>query len=118
MDEPRRRFAAMVAGLGIHYDLGDGHPLLGRRMRDLDLHSAHGPPRVYALLRDARPLLLDLDGPDSFDITPWAHRVRLVAASHDGAWVIPVLGEIEAPRAVLIQPRGASPGSGTSPTPS
>ena len=63
---------------------------------------------MYALLRDARPLLLDLDGPDSFDITPWAHRVRLVAASHDGAWVIPVLGEIEAPRAVLIQPRGAS----------
>ena len=36
MDEPRRRIAAMLSGLDIHYDLGEGHPLLGRRMPDLD----------------------------------------------------------------------------------
>ena len=37
MDEPRRRFAATMSGLDIHYDLGSGHPLLGRRMPDLDI---------------------------------------------------------------------------------
>jgi 3-(3-hydroxy-phenyl)propionate hydroxylase len=36
MDEPRKRFAAMMSSLDIHYDLGPGHPLLGRRMPDLD----------------------------------------------------------------------------------
>ena len=43
MDEPRKRFAAMMSGLDIHYDLGEGHPLLGRRMPDLDLVTADGP---------------------------------------------------------------------------
>ena len=54
-DEPRRRFAAMMFGLDIHYDLGEGHPLLGRRMPDLDLVTADGPLRVFTLLHDARP---------------------------------------------------------------
>ena len=57
MDEPRRRFAAMMSGLGIHYDLGEGHPLLGRRMPDLDLVTADGPLRVFTLLHEARPVL-------------------------------------------------------------
>jgi 3-(3-hydroxy-phenyl)propionate hydroxylase len=43
MDEPRKRYAAMMSGLDIHYDLGEGHPLLGRRMPDLDLVTANGP---------------------------------------------------------------------------
>ena len=43
MDEPRTRFAAMMSGLDIHYDLGEGHPLLGRRMPDLDLVTARRP---------------------------------------------------------------------------
>src|SRR3981189_998249 len=77
MDEPRRRTAAMLSGLDIHYDLGDGHPLLGRRMPDLDLHSADGPTRVFTLLHDARPVLLNLGEPGGFAISPWAHRVRL-----------------------------------------
>ncbi len=47
MDEPRRRFAAMMSGLDIHYDLGEGHPLLGRRMPDLDVLTADGPLRVF-----------------------------------------------------------------------
>ncbi|MCW2725686.1 MAG: hypothetical protein JWN35_2607 [Frankiales bacterium] len=106
MDEPRRRIAAMLSGLDIHYDLGEGHPLLGRRMPDLDVHTADGPTRVFALLHDARPVLLNLGEPGGFDISPWAHRVRLVDARHDGAWELPVLGEITAPPAVVIRPDG------------
>ena len=106
MDEPRKRIAAMISGLDIHYDLGEGHPLLGRRMPDLDLHTADGPTRVFTLLHDARPVLLNLGEPGGFDISPWADRVRLVDATHDGVWELPVLGEVAAPPAVLIRPDG------------
>ena len=106
MDEPRRRFAAMMSGLDIHYDLGEGHPLLGRRMPDLDLVTADGPLRVYTLLHDARPVLLDLGEPGGFDITPWADRVQLVDATYDGPWELPALGAVAAPSAVLIRPDG------------
>jgi 3-(3-hydroxy-phenyl)propionate hydroxylase len=106
MDEPRRRIAGMLTGLDIHYDLGDGHPLLGRRMPDLDLHTADGPTRVFTLLHDARPVLLDLGAPGGFDISPWASRVRLVHGGHDGVWELPVLGPVAAPAAVLIRPDG------------
>jgi 2-polyprenyl-6-methoxyphenol hydroxylase-like FAD-dependent oxidoreductase len=106
MDEPRRRFAGMLSGLDVHFDLGEGHPLLGRRMPDLDVHTADGPTRVFSLLHDARPVLLNLGEPGGFDISPWATRVRLVDAEHDGVWELPVLGEVAAPRAVLIRPDG------------
>jgi 3-(3-hydroxy-phenyl)propionate hydroxylase len=106
MDEPRKRFAAMISGLDIHYDLGEGHPLLGRRMPDLDLVTAGGPLRVFTLLHDARPVLLNLGEPGSFDITPWADRVRLVDAEYAGRWELPVLGAVAAPAAVLIRPDG------------
>jgi 2-polyprenyl-6-methoxyphenol hydroxylase-like FAD-dependent oxidoreductase len=106
MDEPRKRTAGMLSGLDIHYDLGDGHPLLGRRMPDLDVHTADGPTRVFTLLHDARPVLLNLGEPGGFDISPWANRVRFVDARYDGAWELPVLGEIAAPPAVLIRPDG------------
>ena len=110
MDEPRRRIAAMISGLDIHYDVrddgGEGHPLLGRRMPDLDLDTADGPTRVFTLLHDARPVLLNLGEPGGFDISPWANRVRLVDAKHDGVWELPVLGEVAAPAAVLIRPDG------------
>ena len=92
MDEPRKRFAAMMSGLDIHYDLGEGHPLLGRRMPDLDLVTADGPLRVFTLLHDARPVLLNLGEPGGFDITPWADRVQLIDAKYDGAWELPALG--------------------------
>ena len=85
MDEPRKRFAAMMSGLDIHYDLGEGHPLLGRRMPDLDLVTADGPLRVFTLLHDARPVLLNLGEPGGFDITPWADRVQLIDAKYVGA---------------------------------
>ncbi|MEJ7773784.1 MAG: FAD-dependent monooxygenase [Nocardioidaceae bacterium] len=105
-DEPRRRFAAMMFGLDIHYDLGEGHPLLGRRMPDLDLVTADGPLRVFTLLHDARPVLLNLDEPGGLDITPWADRVQLIDAKYVGIWELPVLGAITAPTAVLIRPDG------------
>jgi 2-polyprenyl-6-methoxyphenol hydroxylase-like FAD-dependent oxidoreductase len=106
MEEPRRRFAATMSGLDIHYDLGEGHPLLGRRMPDLDLVTANAPLRVFSLLHDARPALLNLGHPGSFSITPWADRVRLVDAKYDGPWELPALGTVPAPSAVLIRPDG------------
>jgi len=106
MDEPRSRIAAMISGLDIHYDLGEGHPLLGRRMPDLDLVTADGPLRVFTLLHQVRPVLLNLGEPGRFDITPWADRVRLVDAEYAGRWELPVLGEVTAPAAVLIRPDG------------
>jgi 2-polyprenyl-6-methoxyphenol hydroxylase-like FAD-dependent oxidoreductase len=106
MDEPRRHVAAMLAGLDIHYDLGEGHPLLGRRMPDLDLDTADGRTRVFTLLHEARPVLLNLGEPDGFDLSPWADRVRRVDAKHDGVVELPLVGEVAAPPAVLIRPDG------------
>jgi 2-polyprenyl-6-methoxyphenol hydroxylase-like FAD-dependent oxidoreductase len=106
MDEPRKRFAAMMSGLDIHYDLGEGHPLLGRRMPDLDLVTANGPLRVFTLLHDARPVLLNFGEPGGFDITPWADRVQLIDAQYAGTWELPALGVVPAPTAVLIRPDG------------
>jgi 2-polyprenyl-6-methoxyphenol hydroxylase-like FAD-dependent oxidoreductase len=106
LDEPRRRFAAMMTGLDIHYDLGEGHPLLGRRMPDLDLATATGPRRVFALLHDAQPLLLNFGLPGGVDITPWADRVRLIDAEPVGDWELPVVGAVPVPSAVLIRPDG------------
>jgi len=106
MDEPRRRFAAMMSGLDIHYDLGQGHALLGRRMPDLDLVTANGPLRLFTLLHEARPVLLNLGEPGGFDLTPWADRVQLVDAKYVGTWELPALGPITAPAAVLIRPDG------------
>jgi len=106
LDEPRKQIAGMVCGLDIHYDLGEGHPLLGRRMPDLDLVTAGGPVRVYTLLHGARPVLLYLGEPGGSGLAPWAGRVQLVDAAYDGAWELPVLGEVSAPAAVLILPDG------------
>jgi 2-polyprenyl-6-methoxyphenol hydroxylase-like FAD-dependent oxidoreductase len=106
MDEPRKRLAGLISGLDIRYDLGEGHPLLGRRMPDLDLITADGPLRVFELLHDARPLLLDLGRPGDFDITPWADRVQMVDASHQGEWELPVVGVVSSPTAVLVRPDG------------
>jgi hypothetical protein len=106
MDEPRTRFAAMMSGLDIHYDLGEGHPLLGRRMPDLDIVTADGPLRVFELLHGARPVLLNLDEPGGFDIAKWANRVKLIDAKYVGGWELPALGAVTAPAAVLIRPDG------------
>src|SRR6185295_2056543 len=89
-----------------HYNLGEGHPLLGRRMPDLDLVTANGPLLVFALLHQARPVLLNLGAPGSFDSTPRADRGQLVDARYDGAPELPALGAVPAPDAVSIRPDG------------
>ncbi|MRG97899.1 FAD-dependent monooxygenase [Polyangium spumosum] len=106
MEEPRKRWAAEMSGLGIHYNLGEGHPLLGRRMPDLDVLTADGPRRVFTLLHDARPVLLNFGEPGSFDVAPWADRVRRVDARYEGGWELPVIGAVAAPGAVLVRPDG------------
>jgi 3-(3-hydroxy-phenyl)propionate hydroxylase len=106
MDEPRRRVGGLIHGLDIHYDFGEGHPLLGRRMPDLDLVTSGGQIRVFALLHNAKPVLLNLGEPGAFDIAPWSERVQLVDAQHTGVWELPVLGMVTAPNAVLIRPDG------------
>ena len=106
MDEPRKRIAGMMSGLDIHYDLGEGHPLLGRRMPDLDLDSTDGALRVFILLHDARPVLLNLGASSGFDITPWADRVQSIDAKYTGPWELPIIGPVPAPTAVLIRPDG------------
>jgi 3-(3-hydroxy-phenyl)propionate hydroxylase len=106
MDEPRKRFAAMMSGLDIHYDLGPGHPLLGRRMPDLDLVTPNGPRRLFTLLHDVRPVLVNLGEPGSLDITPWADRVQLIDAQYHGPWELPAIGAVSAPTGVLIRPDG------------
>ena len=106
MDGPRTWLAGRVSGLDIKYDLGEGHPLLGRRMPDLDLVTADGPLRVFDLLHGARPVLLNLGEPGGVDITPWAERVQLIDAGYVGPWELPVVGAVSAPTAVLIRPDG------------
>jgi hypothetical protein len=106
LDEPRKRFAARMSGLDIHYDLGEGHPLIGRRMPDLDLVTSSGPLRVYTLLHDARPVLLNFGEPGGVAIGPWADRVQLIDTKYVGTWELPAIGPVSAPIAVLIRPDG------------
>ena len=106
LNEVRRQLAAEMLGLDVHYALGEGHPLLGRRMPDLDLVTANGLLRVFTLLHDARPVLLNLGEPGGFDITPWADRVQWIDAEYAGTWELPAIGEVTAPTAVLVRPDG------------
>jgi len=134
LDEPRRRLVGRMSGLDVHYGLGadcgsgahcgpgvnrgvgtsngdegarepdERHPLVGRRMPDLDVVTAEGPTRVFTLLHRARPVLLNLG--QRIDIAPWAERVQVVDAQYAGLWELPVLGAVAAPDAVLIRPDG------------
>ncbi|HVU04420.1 MAG TPA: FAD-dependent monooxygenase [Polyangiaceae bacterium] len=106
MDEPRKRYAGMMSGLGIHYDLGSGHPLLGRRMPDLDLVTAGGSRRVFTFLHEARPLLINLGQPGTLDVSRWADRVPSIDARYTGVWELPALGPVSPPSAVLVRPDG------------
>src|SRR5438046_7185683 len=106
MEQPSRPFSAMISGLDIRYNHGEGHPLLGRRMPDLDLVTANGALRVFALLHDAKPVLLNFGAPGALDITPWADRVQLLADQHDDEWELPDLGQVTATAAVLVRPDG------------
>jgi len=106
MDGTRKQYIAMMSGLDVHYDLGEGHPLLGRRMPDLDLITANGPLRVFTLLHKARPVLLNLADPGAFDISQWSDRVQSIDAKFEGQWELPALGAVTPPTAVLVRPDG------------
>jgi len=62
MDEPRKRIAGLISGLDIRYDLGEGHPLLGRRMPDLDLTTAGSITLRIQAPHGAEPLVAGLLG--------------------------------------------------------
>jgi 3-(3-hydroxy-phenyl)propionate hydroxylase len=106
LDAPRRHYIAMLSGLDVHYDLGAGHPLLGRRMPDLDLSTAAGPVRVFSLLRKGRGVMLNFAEPGRIDIAPWANRVPLIDATYEGGWDLPGVGQVPPPAAVLVRPDG------------
>ena len=106
MEEPRKYIAGMMSGLDIRYDLGEGHPLVGRRMPDLDIATAGGPRRVFSFLHDARPALINFGEPATLDIDGWSARVQHIDATYDGKWELPVIGDVPAPPAVLIRPDG------------
>jgi hypothetical protein len=106
MAEPCAWLAGIMSGLDVHYDLGEGHPLLGRRVPDLDVVTADGTRRVFAFLHEGRPMLLNFGEPGAVDISPWAARVQLVDATYDGEWELPVIGVVGAPTALLIRPDG------------
>jgi 2-polyprenyl-6-methoxyphenol hydroxylase-like FAD-dependent oxidoreductase len=106
LDEARRWYAALMSGLDVRYDLGEGHPLLGRRVPDLDLAVGGDSVRLFDLTHDARALLLDLGGLGSTDLAGVPDRVKRVAATLTGACELPVIGVVPAPGALLIRPDG------------
>ena len=103
--EPRQRVGAMISGLDIRYDVGSGHPLMGRRIPDVEVMTPEGPRRVFSLLHRARPVLLNLGGP-GFDPSPWGHRVQVTDGEYHGEWELPVLGTVSAAKTILIRPDG------------
>ncbi len=105
-DEVRKQYFAMMSGLDVKYEAGNGHPLVGYRMPDLDLTTIDGPARVFALLHNARPVLLNFGEPGAFEITPWVDRVQSIQAKYSGAWDFPVIGRVPSPTSVLIRPDG------------
>jgi len=106
MEEPRKHIAGMMSGLDVRYDLGEGHPLLGRRMPDLEVVTPSGPRRVFEFLHSAAGVLLDFNAPNIIDIAAWSGRVQYVDAEYTGEWELPVIGNVAAPSAVLIRPDG------------
>lgn len=106
IDAPRRRYGAMMSGLDISYDLGEGHALLGRRMPDLDLLVDGQPRRLFTLLHGARGVLLNIGERGGVEAAPWADRIALVDADYDGPWQLPAIGDVAAPAAVLVRPDG------------
>ena len=89
MDGPRRWYCAKVSGLDIRYGEEGCHPLLGSRMPDLDLVTADGPTRVFELMRDARPLFINLGTPSCAIPARWVERVRQVSATFTGICEMP-----------------------------
>ncbi|MFJ3586090.1 rifampin monooxygenase [Streptomyces sp. NPDC090127] len=89
-EEVNRYLIEKVTALGVRYDFGEGHALLGRRLRDVQLKQG----RLYELTRTGRGLLIDRTG--TFAATGWADRVDHVVDATE---------ELDAP-AVLLRPDG------------
>ncbi|KIF73617.1 FAD-dependent oxidoreductase [Streptomyces sp. 150FB] len=89
-DEVNRYLTEKIVAIGVRYDFGEGHELLGRRMRDVELK--RGP--LYGLMHGGRGLLLDQTG--RLSVEGWADRV-----DH----VVDVSEELDVP-AVLLRPDG------------
>ncbi len=106
MDEPRKRIVGRVSGLSIHYDFGDGHQLMGRRIPDLDIATVNGVTRIFTQLHRARPVLLNFRQAGAIDIEEWSDRVRLIDATYNSEWNLPTIGVVDAPGAVLVRPDG------------
>lgn len=111
LPEARRHLAGTMSGLDVRYALGSdearaAHPLLGRRMPDLELVTAQGSQRVYTLLHQALPFLLTFGAPGVVDLGAWRGRVPRVDALAAGPWTLPVVGDITPPRAVFVRPDG------------
>lgn len=115
LDEARTHVAAMIAGLDIHYGSDAAHPMIGRRVPDLDLVTIDGPTRIYDQLHQADPLLITLGPAARSDTEAWADRVRHIDATYAGAWELPVIGEVEPPTALLVRPDGYVAWAGTDP---
>ena len=115
VDGARHVIAGLVSGLDVAYDLGEGHPLLGRRMPDLDLVTSAGPRRFFDLMHTARPVLVNLTGIRPADVSGWSERVTMVDASYEGSWALPVVGQVPTPYAVLVRPDGHVAWVGTRP---
>lgn len=105
-DAVKHWYAARMSGLDVRYDLGEGHPLLGRRMPDIELATATGTTSISALLQAAKPLLVTLCDCDLGDLADWRDRVSVVGARYSGSWELPVIGNVTTPAAVLIRPDG------------
>ncbi|GAB3323250.1 rifampin monooxygenase [Geodermatophilus aquaeductus] len=90
LDDVHRFLVERTTGIGIRYDLGGGHPLVGRRLRDVAL----GRGRLYARMHRGRGLLLDRTG--RLSVAGWADRVDHVVD----------VGEEPAVPAALLRPDG------------
>jgi hypothetical protein len=89
-DEVNRYLIEKITAIGVRYDFGEGHRLLGRRLRDVGLKRG----RLYALMHGGRGLLLDQTG--RLSVAGWADRV-----DH----VVDVSEELDVP-AALLRPDG------------
>ncbi|MFC8954409.1 rifampin monooxygenase [Streptomyces sp. NPDC057101] len=89
-EEVNRYVTGMIAAVDVRYDLGEGHELLGLRMRDVRLKEG----RLYELMHGGRGLLLDRTG--RLSVEGWADRVDHVVDAAE---------ELDVP-AVLLRPDG------------
>ncbi|QNE21424.1 hypothetical protein F1D05_30245 [Kribbella qitaiheensis] len=106
-DGANETLGTMISALDLKYPIGDEHPLLGRRVPDLDLKTIDGTVRLYELLHPGRPILLDFGAGLGSGLEGWTDRVdHIEAIRPTDRWAIPAVGDIQASMALLIRPDG------------